>query len=206
MSPKQAIESPDVRRRLLELARQAACAALAGQAITVSPRPAITGSYGGMFVTLRVDGKLRGCVGAFEPLDDMADAVEAVTRSALSDPRFAAAPITANDLNRLHIEISVLSQLQPFPNPMSLIRGVHGVVIRRAGKSGCYLPKVAIEQDWSVEELLSNCCQTKAGLPAYAWREPGTDVLVFTADVFSEDLLSRAPEGRDDMLQGKRSH
>jgi uncharacterized protein (TIGR00296 family) len=67
--------------------------------------------------------------------------------------------------------------------------GTHGIVVRRGSLSGCFLPKVAVEQRWTVEEFLSNCCKMKAGLPPNAWRDQSTGVFVFTADVFSEEFV-----------------
>jgi AMMECR1 domain-containing protein len=54
------------------------------------------------------------------------------------------------------------------------------------GQSGCFLPEVATDQGWGVEEFLSYCCAHKAGLPADAWKQPGTDVYLFTSEKFSE--------------------
>jgi uncharacterized protein (TIGR00296 family) len=62
----------------------------------------------------------------------------------------------------------------------------HGVVIRRGFSSGVYLPQVATETGWSKEEFLSSLCAHKAGLPPNAWRDPATDLYVFTAEVFGE--------------------
>ncbi len=70
-----------------------------------------------------------------------------------------------------------------------MVPGEHGIIVRRGDRSGCFLPKVAGERGWSAEETLSNCCTMKAGLAADAWREPGTEVCLFTADAFDEGDL-----------------
>ncbi len=50
--------------------------------------------------------------------------------------------------------------------------------------SGCFLPQVAEETGWSVEEFWSHCCRDKAGLDSDAWRRPDAERMTFTADVF----------------------
>jgi len=108
--------------------------------------------------------------------------------SATGDPRFFANPITPGELKELDIEISVLSPLQRTDDPMSLRLGVDGIYIKRGRASGCFLPQVATETGWSKEEFLSYCCAHKAGLAADAWKEPGTQVYLFTADVFGVEF------------------
>ena len=86
----------------------------------------------------------------------------------------------------IDIEISILSAMQRTDDPSSLEPGVHGVYVLKGDASGCFLPQVATEQGWSAEQLLSRCCESKAGLPADAWKEPDTEVFLFTAEVFDE--------------------
>jgi AmmeMemoRadiSam system protein A len=104
--------------------------------------------------------------------------------SATGDPRFMANPITPGEVNKLDIEISVLSPLQRTDDPLSLELGTHGIYIKRGYASGCFLPQVAEETGWSKEEFLSQCCLHKAGLPPDAWRDPSTEVYLFTAEIF----------------------
>ena len=107
-------------------------------------------------------------------------AVEAATE----DPRFP--PVELNELDNLEIEISALSPLEKVDSADKIKLGVHGVILRRGFRSGVFLPQVATETGWSKEEFLSNLCAHKAGLPADAWRQKGTELYVFTAEVFSE--------------------
>jgi len=111
---------------------------------------------------------------------------EMAKASATSDPRFFADPITAGELDQLDVEISVLSPLKRTDEPLSLRLGIDGIYIKRG--SGCFLPQVATETGWSKEEFLSYCCAHKAGLAPDAWREPETEVYLFTADVFGADF------------------
>ncbi|MCO6436393.1 MAG: AmmeMemoRadiSam system protein A [Phycisphaerae bacterium] len=188
MSTLFRVESAQDRRALLQIARATVEVELGLRAATNIPQCQIAGTYGGAFVTLWVGRRLRGCIGSFAQTDDIVESVREVTRSSLSDPRFVFHPITSVDLPKLNIEISVLSDLAPTGDPLSLVVGEHGIVVRRGSRSGCFLPKVATDHGWSAEEFLSQCCASKAGLSADAWRDPATQVLLFTADVFSEEL------------------
>jgi AmmeMemoRadiSam system protein A len=139
----------------------------------------------GCFITLKKGDQLRGCIGNFtgdKPLVNMV--VEMAKASATSDPRFLDDPITPDELPFLDIEISVLSPLKKTTDPLSLRLGIDGIYIKRGYSSGCFLPQVAQETGWSKEEFLSHCCSHKAGLAPDAWKDPKTDVLLFTAEVF----------------------
>lgn len=185
------IRSTEQRRLLLQIARQTAHDVLSGAAPPSRPAPSIEGRFGGAFVTFWAGKRLRGCVGRFGSTDDVVRTVADVTRESLADSRFKSNPITADELSNLEIEISILSDLEPTKEPVSLVCGTHGVLIRKGGRSGCFLPKVATEYGWSAEQFLSNCCTMKAGLPADAWRRPDTTVSLFTAEVLSESQVGR---------------
>ena len=143
----------------------------------------------GCFVTLKNHGRLRGCIGQFiseMPLIELI--AEMAKASATGDPRFFADSITADELEQLDIEVSVLSPLKRTDDPLSLRLGVDGIYIKKGGASGCFLPQVATEAGWSKEEFLSYCCAHKAGLAADAWKEPETEVYLFSADVFGSEF------------------
>lgn len=181
------------KQKLLTIVRDAVAAVVSGRPLPKpeSDDPALTARCG-CFVTLKNHGRLRGCIGQFvsdKPLVDLV--VEMAKASATSDPRFLAHPITADELDDLDVEISVLSPLEKTDDPLSLRLGVDGIYIKRGVTSGCFLPQVATETGWTKEQFLSQCCAGKAGLPADAWRDPKTDVYLFTAEVFGaafEDL------------------
>src|SRR5512142_691691 len=140
----------------------------------------------GCFVTLKTRGRLRGCIGQFisdRPLIELV--VEMAEASASRDPRFFDHPLTVGDLAHLEIEISVLSPLERTDKPLSLRLGTDGIYIKRGYAAGCFLPQVATETGWSAEEFLSYCCSHKAGLPPDAWKDPRTEIYLFTAEVFS---------------------
>ncbi len=141
----------------------------------------------GCFVTLKNKGRLRGCIGQFISESPLIELIaEMAKSSATGDPRFFADRITPAELEKLDIEISVLSPLQRADEPLSLRLGVDGIYIKKGPASGCFLPQVATETGWSKEEFLSYCCAHKAGLASDAWKDPETQVYLFTADVFGE--------------------
>ena len=175
------------RRELLQWARETARRILEkAPPGSQPPSSRIDGRFGGVFVTFWSSRNLRGCVGTFAPTSDLVATIAEVTRSSLADRRFEGDPITAAELANLEIEISILTDPQLTPDPLSLEPGTHGIIVRRGGRSGCFLPRVASERGWSAAQFLSNCCTMKAGFPADAWRDAETQVLLFTADSFSE--------------------
>lgn len=178
------------KQTLLRTARDTVKAVLTGGAL---PKPKSSdpelNAPCGCFVTLKNRGQLRGCIGQFtsdRPLIELV--VEMAKASATGDPRFFADPITADELEQLDVEISVLSPLRKTDDPLSLRLGVDGIYIKRGCTSGCFLPQVASETGWSKKEFLSYCCAHKAGLPADAWKDPETEVYLFTAEVFGSEF------------------
>jgi AmmeMemoRadiSam system protein A len=178
------------RQMLLKVARDTVEAVLTGGSVPEpeSEDPELN-AHCGCFVTLKNADQLRGCIGQFisdRPLIELV--VEMAKASATGDPRFFADPITADELEQLDIEISVLSPLRKTDDPLSLRLGTDGIYIKRKGASGCFLPQVATETGWSKEEFLSYCCAHKAGLPADAWKKAETEVYLFTAEVFGSEF------------------
>ena len=178
---------------LLKAARDAVEAVVKGESLGVieSADPALNANCG-CFVTLKTQGRLRGCIGQFTSEIPLIELVAEMTKSSVSaDPRFAHDRLTVDELNQLEIEISVLSPLEQTSDPLSLRPGIDGIYIKKGFASGCFLPQVATEAGWSKEEFLSNCASHKAGLSPEAWKDDETEVLIFTADVFSEDDFNR---------------
>lgn len=129
-------------------------------------------------MTLRSpDGSLRGCIGELEARRTLIGSVRGCAASAaLRDPRFS--PVTRSELEGLRIGVSVLTPSRPC-DPMSVEVGRHGVIVERDEHRGVLLPEVAVDQGWTREELLAGVCR-KAGLPPDAWRDPRTEIRVFT--------------------------
>lgn len=175
------------RQTLLRIAREVIEAVVRGQSPGQheSSEP-IFAEHRGCFVTLKNRGRLRGCIGSFVAEIPLLRSVEEMAEAATRDPRFGFDPISPAELSQIDIEISVLSPLKKTDDPLSLELGKHGIYIRRGLSSGCFLPQVATELDWSKEEFLCQCCAGKAGLERDAWKDPDTEVLLFSAEVFSE--------------------
>jgi AmmeMemoRadiSam system protein A len=179
------------RQVLLQTAREAVTARLQGRTPCYPAPTPVLCTRCGAFVTLKIDGALRGCIGHITAARPLIDTVrEVAVSSAFEDPRFP--PLTPPELPRIGIEISVLSPFEPVDNAAAVRVGLHGVLVRRGGRSGLLLPQVAEEQGWEREQLLSHTCR-KAGLPPDAWRDPDTRIEVFTAIVFGEKETKAQP-------------
>lgn len=145
--------------------------------------PGRLGRPGGAFVTLRLEGRLRGCVGHIEASDPLAETVRRVAAlAATADPRFDA--VTAAELPRVTVEVSVLGPLYEPDDPASLKIGRHGVVVDDGPCRGLLLPQVAVERGWDARRFLREACR-KAGLSGNAWRRTAR-VRVFDAEVIAE--------------------
>ena len=196
--------SSDDRRALLDLARRAiSTAVIQRQILDIPPNSAALANPSGAFVTLHKNGHLRGCVGQVESPHALAETVaRAAMNAALHDSRFS--EVQAGELERLEIEISVLSIPEPIA-PEAIVTGLHGLLVVRGEKRGLLLPQVASERHWSWQEFLEETCE-KAGLPRDAWREAATRVLAFTAEVFSDEGVFSGDVAPMDSNQEKKSH
>jgi AmmeMemoRadiSam system protein A len=178
----------NLRARLLQHARSAISAHLSGiQIADMDQEPWPDLERRGVFVTLRKNGNLRGCIGTFVAHADLPTTVREMAVAAAQDPRFVAMPISSTELPHIRIDISVLSPLQPIDDPLSLTPGRHGIYIRRGHSSGCFLPDVASERNWDAQTFLTQCCLQKAGLDGMAWKETDTEVFVFTVEKFGDE-------------------
>ena len=137
----------------------------------------------GAFVTLTVDGELRGCIGyplPVKPLDETI--IEMAVAAATQDMRFE--PLSPDELKKLKIEISVLGLPEPVSDPGQVQVGCHGIIVSKGFSKGLLLPQVPVEYGWDRETYLRHGC-LKAGLPPEEWKK-GAKLEVFTAQVFSE--------------------
>lgn len=136
----------------------------------------------GAFVTLKSGGRLRGCIGNIVGKGPLVATIERMAgAAAFEDPRFA--PLTADEIEGLQVEVSVMGPLSPCPDPELIEPGRHGLYIRKAMHSGLLLPQVATEWGWDRETFLDQTC-VKAGLPKGTWRKPKTEIWWFEAVIF----------------------
>lgn len=169
---------------MLALARSAVISSLGHQVIRPpASEPACFFLRHGVFVTLEVHGKLRGCIGVIEAQDPLRESIVHCAQSAaLRDPRFS--PLRIEEVPGLQIEISVLSGLSAI-HPEEIEIGRHGLLVATEDARGLLLPQVATEHHLSREEFLAEACH-KAGLPRGAWRAPQTRIYGFTCEIFGE--------------------
>lgn len=140
----------------------------------------------GVFVTLRKQGELRGCIGhmiADEPLAKLVGAM--ALQAAFNDSRFM--PLSPEELKDVEIEISVLTPMKKVAGAIDIVAGRDGVLINKDGASAVFLPQVATEQGWDRDTMLDNLCR-KAGLEKSCWKT-GARFSTFQALVFSESPL-----------------
>lgn len=175
--------SPAERELLLRVARAAIAAHVSG---TVAPVPDMSGVLarkGGAFVTLKIRGALRGCIGHLDVDEPLGRVIPRCAVAACStDPRFE--PVSAAELPSLALEISLLAPLETMTGAADLEVGRHGLVVERDGRRGLLLPQVATEWGWDSKTLLAETCR-KAGLPRDAWHH-GATLWRFEAEVFRE--------------------
>ncbi|MFN2352829.1 MAG: AmmeMemoRadiSam system protein A, partial [Kiritimatiellia bacterium] len=136
------------------------------------------------FVTLKIDGELRGCIGSLMPEDPLYLSVHRnAVNAARHDPRFS--PVTEAELASLTVDISILSPIEPLADPADFKLGQQGIILERGRQRAVFLPEVALEQNWTREQTLSFLSR-KAGLSPDAWRQ-GATFKVFESVVLSAD-------------------
>ncbi len=197
------ILTPAQQKVLLESARSAITSYLDKGAISyIQTADPVLNRPAGVFVTLRIydlppyfshsklpppkEGFLRGCVGHLQADASLIRAVqEMAVKSAVSDPRFP--PMMPDEVDRIRIDISILSPLQQVVDLHQVAIGIHGLVIEnKADRRGVLLPKVAVNWNWDLEEFLENLCK-KAGISRDDWPENATLFSFMTID-FGEPL------------------
>ena len=135
------------------------------------------------FVTLNKNKELRGCIGEILPTQALYKSVMAnAINAAVNDYRFK--PVTLSECNDITIEISVLTTPKSIASYKDIRIGTDGIILQKNGKSAVFLPQVAPEQKWGIEETLNNL-SVKAGLGPQDWKQ-GASFFVFQAIVFGE--------------------
>jgi AmmeMemoRadiSam system protein A len=137
----------------------------------------------GAFVTLKVNGELRGCIGRFTADVPLFQVVQDMAvSSSTEDTRFM--PVTPGEVPKLVIEISVLSPMKRIHSADEVVLGKHGIYIKQGWSSGTFLPQVATETGWTKEEFLGHCSRDKAGIGWDGWKS--AELYTYEALVFSE--------------------
>lgn len=180
------------QEKLLALARTTIHEVLKGNR---APLPDMEGEFSdtifaerrGGFVTLHKKGNLRGCIGYIVGMKNVPETIiDMAQAAAFRDPRFPS--LSMGEFADIDIEISVLTPIEPLSDISEIKIGRDGLIISSGHRSGLLLPQVATEYEWTVEQFLGHTC-FKAGLHGTAWKEPGTKIEKFSAQVFSEKEL-----------------
>jgi len=172
------------RTTLLSIARQSIEAALDGRVLDDSAftLTAALRRVAGTFVTLSKQRELRGCIGTIEPVEPLyRSVVRNAVNAAFGDPRFP--PLSRSEWPVVAVQVSVMGPIERVADTSEIVPGRDGLIVRRGGRAGLLLPQVASEWGWDRETFLGQTC-LKAGLPASCWREPGTVLEKFSAEVF----------------------
>jgi AmmeMemoRadiSam system protein A len=172
------------RRALVAIARAAVAECTIGGCEEIAI-PVNLPEASGAFVTLKRDGRLRGCIGTLQCRQSLPEEIRRVAVSAArEDPRFS--PLQRSELEGLGVEVSVLGPLEQIDphDPSAFEIGRHGLVVEQGLRRGLLLPQVATEWGWDRETFLSQTCG-KAGLPVDCWKH-GATVYRFAAEVFGD--------------------
>jgi len=180
------------KQTLLKLARQSLDAGVRGAALPNLDPSALTPvlqAEGAAFVTLTVGGELRGCIGALQPYQSLAEDVrEHAVAAALEDPRFP--QVQVNELPNIEIEVSRLTVPVPLDyndaeDLLAKLRpGVDGVILRDSFRRATFLPQVW-EKIPDTAEFLANLC-FKMGAAPDTWKRKHLEVLVYQVEEFHE--------------------
>jgi len=149
---------------------------------------AVLETHTGAFVTLQKNGNLRGCIGRFQPDQPLYQVVRDMTISASTkDYRFK--PVTPAELEEIELEISVLTPLVRIQDPSEIMLGLHGIYIKKGSNSGTFLPQVATQTGWTLEEFLGHCARDKAQIGWNGWKD--AEIYTYEALIFSEHEFSK---------------
>jgi uncharacterized protein len=177
--------------KAIQFARQVIRDYVQGRRITpVDLGPAFQEKQG-VFVTLHTypEHELRGCIGIPLPVMPLQEAIRESAQSATQDPRFP--PLRESELDKILVEMTVLTkpELIKVKQPKEYIKNItigrDGLIVEHGFYKGLLLPQVPVEQEWDVEEYLSQTCM-KAGLPPDAWFESSTKISKFQGQIFTE--------------------
>jgi len=177
-------------RIAVRLAREAITTyVLERKTIDTNGLPPVFDEPRGVFVTLHLEGELRGCIGYPYPVMPLGKAiVDSAINASSRDPRFAR--VRPGELKRIVVEVTILTKPKTYDVPKKklpeLVRvGKDGLIVTKGPFSGLLLPQVAPEWGFDSLEFLGQTC-VKAGLPPDAWLDEDTEVQHFEAQIFAE--------------------
>jgi AmmeMemoRadiSam system protein A len=174
---------------LLELARNTLVQKIEKRDAPLQPDDPAFSVNASTFVTLKIGGQLRGCIGNLEPVGALWEGIrDNAVNAAFHDHRFS--PLTPDELSAVQLDISILSQPEPLEYTdtddllMKLRPGIDGVILRDGKRSATFLPQVW-QQLSSPEQFLDHLC-LKAGLPKEIWRQTRLEIQIYQVQCFEE--------------------
>lgn len=176
------------KHTLLKIARQTLNSYVREGKVPEVEEDEITGNlkvHTGAFVTLNMQGELRGCIGRFGAEMPLFKVVRNMAVAACSeDARFP--PVREEELKDISIEISVLTPLEKISSPDEIELGRDGIYIKKGPYTGTLLPQVAEKTDWNKEQFLGHCARDKAGIGWDGWKDEDTELYAYQAIIFRE--------------------
>ena len=153
--------------------------------LDIYPKNKILTENLGAFVTLKKNGNLRGCIGLFEPDFPLYEVLQKMAiAAATQDNRFT--PVEKDELKDIKIEVSIMTPKRKIEDWKTIELGKHGVLIKKGLNTGTFLPQVATETGWDLDEFLNQLCVQKAGLQLGCYKDPNVEIYIFEAQIFSE--------------------
>lgn len=142
------------------------------------------------FVTLKIDGKLRGCIGNLEPSGPLLGSLAQNARNAaFHDHRFS--PLKVEEFDQIQVDISILTRpvkLQ-FSDGTDLLKklrpGIDGVILKKGKARATFLPQVW-KQLPQPRLFMEHLCQ-KAGLRRSAWQDRDVEIYLYQVQSFAEE-------------------
>lgn len=184
-SPMHAL-NPQVALAALRLAHDSIAAALEERDFTPQAVEGLEPAVG-HFVSLHKAGHLRGCIGVIETREPLWRCLPRTARSAaFEDPRFPA--LKPHEWPQCQVELSILTPPVAVEGPEQIHLGRHGIILEMRQRRALFLPQVAPEQGWTLEETLAHLA-AKAGLAPDAWRDGDCTFQIFEAQIIHEKSI-----------------
>lgn len=178
--------SPLEKHEILQLARNSIAGFLGKETEKIkrtTKSKSILDKNAGAFISVYVDDELRGCIGGFAGEKTLREMITRHAVSAVNDQRFD--PVEPIELDRMTLEVSVLTPLKKISSIDEFELGKHGIYIKSGFNSGTFLPQVAEKTGWSKEEFLGRCSQNKAGIGWEGWKT--AELFTYEVAIVKED-------------------
>lgn len=152
---------------IINLAKASILAAINGEEFIPESIPPVLSQYGASFVTLKLNGELRGCIGSVYPTKPLVlDIIDNARNAAFQDFRFE--PLTMAEFNKIEVEVSLLSEIKriQYKDERDLLSKIypHGIILAERDRRAVYLP--VVWEQLPDREVFLNSLKEKAGFPA----------------------------------------